>query len=220
MENFEFDKCFFEKEFSEARMKPYFERYKGNDRMAIELYENNIRISESLLPSISVFEVAVRNAIISELERMTGNKEWYEFFRLHPELKIPYAYIEKSIRHISARGELVTADKINGELTMGFWVSLFNAEYERVLWKPLRRAFPFLPKRERQRKSISTPLNMIRSLRNRVFHHEAICWNLHRLCLLHETIIRTVGWLNPMLPLWLKRIDRFDCVVRENHNQH
>ena len=103
---------------------------------------------------------------------------------------------------------------------MGFWVSLFNAEYERVLWKPLRRAFPFLPKRERQRKSISTPLNMIRSLRNRVFHHEAICWNLHRLCLLHETIIRTVGWLNPMLPLWLKRIDRFDCVVRENHNQH
>ena len=62
MENFEFSKRFFEKEFSEARMKPYFERYRGNERMAIDLYEKNIRLSESLLPSISVFEVAVRNA--------------------------------------------------------------------------------------------------------------------------------------------------------------
>ncbi len=110
MEKFEFSKRFFEKEFSEARMKPYFERYRGNELMAIDLYEKNIRLSESLLPSISVFEVAVRNAIISELERMTGNKEWYEFFRLHPELKIPYNYIEKSIRHISARGELCFPD--------------------------------------------------------------------------------------------------------------
>ncbi len=44
---------------------------------------------------------------------------------------------------------------------LGFWVSLLNSEYERLLWKDLRRAFPFMPKKDRQRKNVSAPLNTI-----------------------------------------------------------
>lgn len=58
--------------------------------------------------------------------------------------------------------------------------SLLNNEYERVLWKDLRRAFPFMPKERRQRKNVSAPLNRFRAFRNRVFHNESICWNLNR----------------------------------------
>ena len=207
-----FNNTYFEKTFSEARMRPYFDRYPGNVIKAIKHYEHNIQLAESLEPALSVFEVTLRNALIRELERMTGTKEWYLHFQSHKKLKALYKYITVAINHITARGETITADKINGELTMGFWVSLFNAEYEKFLWKDLRRAFPNLPKPKRQRKTVSAPLNTIRSLRNRVYHNEAISWNLKRLSYLHDMIVEVISWMSPALPLWLSRIDRYKKV--------
>ena len=199
--------------FSKTRMRPYFDRYPDNEQKAIRHYEQNIRLAESLVPSISVFEVTLRNAVIRELERMTGRKEWYLCFQAHPVLTSLYTYVNTASRHITNRKEVVTADKINGELTMGFWVSLFNAEYEMYLWKDLRRAFPNLPKSMRQRKAVSAPLNTIRSLRNRAFHHEAISWSLTRLTSLHEMIVEVISWMNPSLPEWLPCVDRYGKVV-------
>ena len=186
-------------------MRPYFNRYPYSERRSIKHYKQNISLAEALGPSLSIFEVSLRNALIRELERMSG-KEWYKAFRTHPILKSLYKYITTASNHIKARGEQVTADKINGELTMGFWVSLFNAEYEKYLWKDLRRAFPNMPKSQRQRKNLSAPLNAIRSLRNRVFHNEAISWNLSRLESLHEMILQVIEWINPDLSEWTKDI--------------
>lgn len=200
-------------------MRPYFDRYPNNAKKAIRHYEQNIRLAESLGPSLSVFEVALRNALIRELETMTGSKAWYISFQSHPALKPLYRYIITASNQINTRGEEVTADKINGELTLGFWVSLFNAEYERYLWKDLRRAFPNLPKQRRQRKNVSAPLNTIRTLRNRVFHNEAISWNLTRLTTLHGIILDVIGWMNPMLPAWLQRVDRYKKVLTRVRKQ-
>ena len=38
----------------------------------------------------------------------------------------------------------IVPSKVIAEITLGFWVRLFNAEFERILWKDLRRAFPFM----------------------------------------------------------------------------
>lgn len=54
-----------------------------------------------------------------------------------------YSYLCKQI---VGRHESITPAKIVAELTLGFWVSLLNSEYERLLWKDLRRAFPYMPK--------------------------------------------------------------------------
>lgn len=213
MNYFEFNKTFFERSFSKARMQPYFDRYPENEQRAIRHYEQNIRLAESLVPSLSVFEVTLRNALIRELENMTGDKAWYMSFKSHPVLKSLYKYISTANSHIIARGEDVTADKINGELTLGFWISLFNSEYEKTLWKHLRRAFPNLSKHRRQRKNVSAPLNAIRTLRNRVSHNEAISWNLVRLTSLHESIVDVISWMNPALPAWLKHVDRYKKVL-------
>ena len=68
-------------------------------------YEQNIRLAESLEPSLSIFEVTLRNAIIRELERMTGRKDWYdEDFKTNPELKSLYKYVTTAVNHIKARG--------------------------------------------------------------------------------------------------------------------
>lgn len=190
-------------------MRPYFERYPDEENKAIRHYEQNIRLAESLEPSLSVFEVTLRNAVIRQLERKTGRKDWYEEFKSDPVTKDLYKYVTTAANHIKARGEIVSPDKINGELTMGFWVSLFNAEYEMSLWKDLRLAFPNIPKSQRQRKSISAPLNTLRSLRNRVFHNENISWSMNRLEELHDTILRVIGWMSPNVARWMTSVDRF-----------
>ena len=86
---------------------------------------------------------------------MTGRKDWYSYFATVPALKALESQVDVARQHIVKRGEVVTPDKINGELTMGFWVLLFNAKYERYLWKDLRKAFPHMPKPKRQRKYVS-----------------------------------------------------------------
>ena len=212
MKNSRYNKIFFEKAFSYARMKPYFDRYPGDEAKAVRHYEQNILLAESLEPSLSVFEVTLRNAVIRELERMTSRKDWYKIFKANPVLNPLYKYITIADGQIKRRGEVVTPEKINGELTLGFWVSLFNADYELTLWKDLRRAFPNLPKVQRQRKNVSAPLNTIRALRNRVFHNEAISWNITRLTDLHNSIVEVTGWMNEDIPEWLEKIDRFENV--------
>ncbi|MDN0053395.1 hypothetical protein QVN91_10600 [Bacteroides caecigallinarum] len=83
----------------------------------------------------------------------------------------------------------------------------------------MRRAFPFMPKKDRQRKNVSAPLNTFRTFRNRVFHNESICWNLNRVEDIHREMIVVVGWMNRDVPGWLQLIDRFDTVcanIRKN----
>ena len=194
-------------------MKPYFDRYPGDIKKAIRHYRQNIQLAEALFPALTIFEVALRNAIIREMIQVSQRKDWYNFFDSAPEFKALSGQVDIAKRHIIQRGEMVTPDKINGELTLGFWALLFNAKYERLLWKDLRKAFPYLPKPKRQRKQVSTPLNDIRTLRNRVFHNESISWSLTRLEGLHRNIIDVCSWINPTLPVWINSIDRFDKVV-------
>ena len=194
-------------------MRPYYDRYPGNEKKAQQHYQQNIQLAEALLPSLSIYEVALRNSLIRELERMTGRKDWYAYFATVPALKALDSQVDVARQHIAKRGEMVTPDKINGELTMGFWVLLFNAKYERQLWKHLRKAFPHMPKPKRQRKYVSAPLNDIRALRNRVFHNVSISWGLARLEALHSSILEVCSWINPAMPLWIKTVERFDKVV-------
>ena len=214
MNYFDFNKAFFDNAFSAVRMKPFFDRYPGEENKAIRHYKQNIQLAEALLPSLSIYEVALRNTLIRELERMTGRKDWYTLFSTVPALRALDIQIDIAKQHLFKRGEMVSSDKINGELTMGFWVLLFNAKYERYLWKELRKAFPMMPKAIRQRKYISAPLNDIRALRNRVFHNESISWSLTRLEELHASILEICSWINPALPLWIKTVERFEKVLR------
>ena len=92
---------------------------------------------------------------------------------------------------------------------------ILNAEYERVLWKPIRRAFPYMEKKIRQRKQVSAPVNKIRNFRNRVFHHEPIAWNSEALENIHEDILKVIGWISKDLPEISKKSDRASNKMNE-----
>ena len=208
----EYNKDFFEKVFSNKRMERYFALYPNNEDKAIRHYQSNIQLTEAFYTSLSVLEVALRNALSRELETMTGREDWYTIFPNTPGLTNLNRYVTQASKQIAGRHEQITSSKIIAELTLGFWVSLLNAEYERLLWKDLRRAFPYLPKKERQRKNVSAPLNRFRAFRNRVFHNESICWNLHRVQEIHSELLLLLGWINKDLPKWLTNFDRFNEV--------
>ena len=196
-------------------MKRYFDLYPHNEQLAIRHYECNLLLSESLYFCLSVLEVSLRNAIVQKLISISNNGIWYSIFYDDPALANLTNYIDEAKQHIISRHEDLTDSKIVAELTLGFWVSLMNSEYERVLWGTLRHSFPFMPKNERKRKNISTPLNTFRRLRNRVFHNESICWNISRVEEIHNQILTVIGWINKDLPKWVVSQEHFSEVCTE-----
>lgn len=208
----EYNKSFFEKVFSKDRMKKYFSLYPLDPSKAVKHYQCNIMLSEAMYPFLSVFEVELRNSIVRELITFTQREDWYVKFSSTPGLMDLNKYISTAKRQIASRGEEITSAKITAELTWGFWTSLFNRNYERILWKDLRRAFPFIKKEKRQRKVIASFLNKFRRLRNRIDHNEAICWNLNEVEMIHDEMLNVMGWMNKEVPLWLLEFDRFRMV--------
>jgi len=199
--------------FSAQRMSKYLRYHHDDSNAAIQHYKANIRLAESFYTSLSVFEVVLRNALSKELELMTGRSDWYTDFASNPAFQNLNTEITQAIRHIQERGETIYPDKVVSELTFGFWVMLLNRQYEMTLWKSLRKAFPYMPKNIRQRKNVSTPCNVLRKLRNRIFHHEAICWDLDYIEQIHTDLITILGWINKDMPSWLTKIDHFDFTL-------
>jgi hypothetical protein len=210
---------YFKKVFSAERMQRYLDAHQGNEAKAILHYRLNIEVSESFYPTLSVLEVALRNAIDKELRNKFQIDEWYSRFATTPGLANLIEDITSAQQKISRRNELITPSKIVAELTLGFWVRLFNREFELILWKDLRKAFPFMPKQHRQRGHISAPLNNVRTLRNRIFHNEPILWNFNRLQEIHSEILTVIGWINKDIPAWIQPFDRFDAVLNDVKNK-
>lgn len=204
---------FYEKMFSEKRMSRYFHLHENNEQQALDHYHLNIQLSESFYTILSLFEVALRNSMNRELTAYFRTEDWYLRLPNTPGLKdLNHAIIIAS-RQITKRNELITADKIIPELTLGFWVRLLNAEYERILWKALKRSFPHLEKRNRQRRNVSAPINRIRNFRNRVFHFEPIAWNMEQLTHIHSQILLILSWINKDLPQLAAPFDRVPSLL-------
>lgn len=211
------DRFFYEKVFSTQRMEKYFNKYPNNEKAAIMHYHNNIIISEGFYPTLSILEIALRNSLNRELIEKFGI-EWYNEFEIEDKLKALTSQISTAKRHILNRGEPITPNKVVAELTLGFWVRLLNAEYELVLWKPLRRAFPYLEKKRKQRHTVSAPINKIRTFRNRVFHHEPISSNLNTLNEIHQSMFEVMFWINQDLPKVAKKHDRIPAILNTMRN--
>ena len=97
------------------------------------------------------------------------------------------------------------------KLSFGFWVSLTGpggrlasedgANYQMTLWRPaLRQAFPYREKLTR--KQAHGPLNDLRTLRNRIAHHEPIF--SRDLAKDHERILDVIGWMSPETAVWIE----------------
>jgi hypothetical protein len=100
-------------------MQRYFDAH-DDEKMAILHYQLNIELTESFYSVISVYEVALRNAINKQLIYLFNREDWYTQLQNTPGLTNLHRYILQANKQISGRKELATPSKIVAELTLVF----------------------------------------------------------------------------------------------------
>lgn len=197
-----------ERHFSPARLGRYLVSCGGDEGRAEYAYVSNLRVAEAMIPMLSVLEISLKNGIHRRLTMMYKRSDWWGAWTGQTMFLWQLREVEHAVAKLTRRRESTTPDKIIAELSFGFWSSLFNVQFQDVLWKELRLVFPRCPKLQRKRHTISVALNQIRDLRNRVFHHEQLLWLTPPLNELHGKGVEVIGWLDPQLPGWLAPHDR------------
>ncbi|MCW3807231.1 Abi family protein [Plebeiibacterium marinum] len=208
------DRKAIERIISIERLEPYLKHHSNDFDKAVEHYKANIEISEAFYPLLSILEIGLRNNFDYQLKRRFDDDNWFEnpeFIKIVSRFQIDR--VSEARNTILREKKEITTGKIISELSFGFWTSLLDSKFEKTLWKNLRLAFPNCPKNIRQRKTMSSKLNGVRRLRNRVFHHESITWSISALTNYQQEIIEGIDWLDRGLLEWSNELIRFDEVI-------
>ena len=176
-------------------------------------YMLNVSLCESLYPALQNCEIALRNAIHQHLSNLMEREDWYNFSEF---VLTPWGQKEifKAKAKLEKFGKFETPGSVVAELQFGFWSSLFEAHYEQntaFLPGGFKAVFPHMNKSLHKRKDRKNDLNRIRTLRNRVFHHERIVhWT--DLSEQHDLTLDVIGWISPPLRAMTGALDRFNAV--------
>jgi len=201
---------------SEDKLSPYLRFHNEDVKKALEHFKANLVISESFYPTLSILEIGLRNSIDIQLRKFYNTSDWFEnpdFIKLIGRFQIEK--ISQARQTILSERKIISSGGIIAELSFGFWTSLFDTKFEKNLWKPMRLAFPNCPKEIRKRKTMSSKLNGIRKLRNRIFHYEAISWNYEVLKTYRQDILEILNWLDKDLLEWIAETDRGGEILEE-----
>ena len=197
---------------SSERVRGYEKRLGTSDPETILSFVRwNTALSQSLYSSLQVLEVGLRNSIHSAASRLFGRADWLDDANVlrHPH---EFSALEKARRDIAQRGGPESPGRLIAELSFGFWTSLLDKRYEQTLWPSLlKEAFPGMPRRVRTRANLSRRFNVVRRLRNRVFHHEAI-WHWTDLADQHAHMMEAVGWISDDALGLATSMDQFNLI--------
>lgn len=189
------------------RISTYLKFSGGDLPRAIQLYERNTLLSETLYSVLQGLEIAVRNSMHATLTDVYG-RDWYD---RAPLAKFERARIRDARRTITRNKKAETPGRIVSELTFGFWVSMTARRYAASLWVPhLHRAFP---NKRLSHKLAHSRLNQVRLLRNRIAHHECIL----RRDLDHDytEAVEALDWVCPETADWIQESTRFEDALQE-----
>ena len=196
--------CELEKCLSSPRMSTYLEAAHGDWASAFRLYHWNTAVSSAFYGPLQWLEVTLRNSIDQCLADAYGH-EWYSEERAGLDYICRHR-LAKAREQLKRERKPVDPPHVVAALSFGFWVSLLGhggflsrggsrANYEMSLWRPfLRKAFP--NRKRLLRKEAHRPLNYLRTLRNRIAHHEAIF--RRDLSRDYRSILEVTGWISPV----------------------
>lgn len=177
-------------------------------------YLLNMALCESLYSPLQLCEVALRNSLHQHLTQLCRREDWFDAGSSFPLTAWAVGEVAKAKEKISRTNRLMTPGRVVAELQLGFWTSLFESHYEqrtRFLPSGIKAVFPRLPKSGHNRKALKRTLEEIRTLRNRVFHHERIVhWT--DLEAKHTAILSVVEWVSPELHEITRALDRFPAI--------
>ena len=178
----------FEKILSQKRLNRYLTACNGDTRKAMTLYRYNLQLSQEAFTIISCFEVALRNAIDANLTSVLGI-EWLKdsimqggIFTSRNTVK-SYEIINYAYNKLRNTG-LYSHTKLLAEMEFGVWKYMFSPIQFRLTGRRLLQIFPnkarSTPQMQYNHSYIFNELDKINTLRNRIAHHEPVCFALQQ----------------------------------------
>ena len=168
----------YEKAFSPARLNKYLKACGGDSSAALTLYRHNIKLCQKCYGILNVFEIVLRNAINEHYKTYFADPDWIRhqivpggMLENHPQRSA----VEKAIADLDKAGKY-TNDRVVSSVTFGFWTHLFSRRPFALGGQSILQIFPNRTKGLGQR-AIYNELNEVKSFRNRIAHHEAICFD-------------------------------------------
>jgi hypothetical protein len=166
----------YEKALSVPRVGKYLIACKGDKNKALILYRYNIKLCQKIYGRLGVLEVVLRNAINDHFKTTLNDCNW-----LIAEAK-PKGFLanyQKTI--LNEYDELLkngryTHDKLLSSLSFGVWVFMFSKTSYRKSGQTLLHIFPDRTHGLNQ-SNIHKDLDKIRKFRNRMAHHEPLCFD-------------------------------------------
>ncbi len=174
----------FEHFFSQKRLNRYVLACNGDTRKAMTLYRYNLRLAQELLTIVSCFEVSLRNAIDDILVPQFGN-EWLKdsvspggMFTL-PILHKTRDTISDALRKLRSQ-RAYSHSKLLAQMDFCMWKYMYSPVQYNLTNQSLLDAFPFkqrsTPQLHINQSYIFNELDKINTLRNRIAHHEPLCF--------------------------------------------
>src|SRR4051812_5781385 len=199
---------------SEPRLERYRRPADASDLDMLSNYYWNMALADALLCSLGVVEILLRNSIHNTLSDFFGRRDWYDGAGLLEEKQIQQR--DEARQHVESRGKAVTPERMVSNLTFGFWVTLLSGNYNDRFWRPnksenLRRAFPNVPKKNRQRGDIQNKYYRANNLRNLGSHHEPI-FDQASLLDDYRRAYEAIEWIDPTMVVKTQLFDRFPDV--------
>lgn len=181
----------------------------GGDRArGLELYALNTKLSESLYTPLQMLEVVLRNRIHAVMSQRK-HPGWFQdggFLLLENQRR----QLEKAIQDLMDDGKPPSPGRLVAALTFSFWTSMLSPAYDTLWQTGLHRIAMKENGKGVARKELSSPLTPIRTLRNRVAHHEPILqWNLPKH---YANMLQIIGWLSPPAAVWCRTHSRFESI--------
>lgn len=166
----------YEKLLSVARMSKYIKACRGDKAKAIRLYHYNIKLSGRMFAVINMFEIILRNSIDKHYQSYFSDPDWM----IH-QIGTGKMFSESELEISQKSKELIkdkkySPDRMVSSFMMGFWTYMFTKRHYKQGGKTLLQIFPNKPKGTTQ-KIVYSELSEIRELRNRIAHHEPICFD-------------------------------------------
>lgn len=166
-------------------MKRYLASCNSNTRKAMTLYRYNIKLSQELLAVVGCFEVALRNRI-NKLFISQWGSDWLRDFILpggclysDPRAAKSRNIIEKAYNGLMRSGTY-SHNKLLSQMEFGVWKYMFSNVQYNLTGQTLLTIFPNKPRSTRTHRYDNTyifgELEYINNLRNRIAHHEPICF--------------------------------------------
>lgn len=225
---------------SRPRLQPYLDTADGDMQRAVELYRWNQRLTGVVLKHSCDVEIAVRNALDTQLvtlcQNKFGTKDW---IGSEPDStpEVIYGLLRKGIQE--ARAHALTEsrhrpkdhpryrcapnrDDVLAQLTFGTWDLLLGADLDsnmqdavqQRLWSQgLCQAFPHGRQDDEGRRRIAFRLKRIRKLRNRAAHAE----NLLRVEPEKRLtdMLSVLSAINSQFPAWSMQTSPYRAIVKE-----